>query len=139
MTSQSNGVTSLDEFIRKQYTPKASYLNYTVYIKGPPRPAPPADLQLFQQALALQLKGEKAQSIPVYRQYLIQEPDYYQAHFNLACALKDTGQCAAAIPEFERTLALWPGYKEAHLHLAACYGELGRHDIEQYHTSEYKK
>jgi len=104
-----------------------------------PRPPHPANLDLFNQALALQLKGEKVQSIPVYRQYLIQEPNYYQAHFNLACALMDTGQCEAAIPEFERTLALWPGYKEVHLYLATCYHQLGRKDEEQRHAEEYRK
>jgi tetratricopeptide (TPR) repeat protein len=85
-----------------------------------PRPAPPANLTLFQQALDLQKRGENAQAIALYRQYLMQEPDYYQAHFNLAYALMETGQCAAAIPEFERTLALWPGYDEVKIHLAQC-------------------
>ncbi len=139
LTSRSNGVTSLDEFIRKQYTPKANYLNYTVYIKDPPRPAPPADLQLFQQALTLQLNGQQEQSILLYQQYLLQEPDYYQAHFNLAHALMDRGQCESAIPEFERTLELWPGYKAAHLHLANCYRKLGRQDMERLHAKAYKK
>lgn len=118
-------------------------IGYNIFLyntkNNAPRPSPPADLNLFNQALALQLKGEKAQSISVYRQYLLQGPDYYQARFNLACALMDTGQCEAAIPEFERTLALWPGYKEAHLYLATCYRQLGRKDEEQRHAEEYRK
>lgn len=104
-----------------------------------PRPSPPVNLDLFNQALELQLKGENAQSIPLYQQYLMQEPDYYQAHFNLACALKDTGRCETAVFEFERTLELWPGYKEAHLHLASCYHELGHPDKVRQHEEQYKQ
>lgn len=139
LTAQSNGVTSLDDFIRNQYTPKASYSNYTVYIKDPPRPAPPANLQLFQQALTLQLNGKQEQSIPLYQEYLLQEPDYYQAHFNLAYAFMNMGQCESAIPEFERALELWPGYKAAHLHLANCYRKLGRQDMERVHARAYRQ
>ncbi len=85
------------------------------------RPARPADLALFTQALALQLNERNPlAAIPIYREHLAREPDDYQAHFNLGIALKDTGQCALAIPEFERTLALWPGYSEANIHLDAC-------------------
>ncbi len=117
-------------------------IGYSIFLyntKNIPRPPPPSDLHLFNQALALQLKGEKAQSIQVYRQYLLREPDYYQARFNLACALMDTGQCEAAIPEFERTLMLWPGYKEVHLHLANCYRKLGRQDEGRQHEEQYRR
>ena len=70
--------------------------------------------------------------------YLEQQPDYYQAHFNLGIALKDLHQYAAAISEFERTLELWPGYKEAHLHLAYCYKELGMTEEMRRHESLYQ-
>lgn len=103
------------------------------------RPSPPANLALFSQALNLQLQGNRDAAIPLYRAYLLQEPDYYQAHFNLGIALMETDQCPLAIPEFERTLELWPGYKEAHLHLARCYSAGGRVDKAQWHADESRK
>jgi 4-amino-4-deoxy-L-arabinose transferase-like glycosyltransferase len=86
-----------------------------------PRPAPPTELTLFNRALDLQRQGQKAPAIALYRQYLMQEPDYYQAHFNLAYALMESGQCVAAIPEFKRALELWPGYDEVRIHLQRCH------------------
>lgn len=102
------------------------------------RPSDPKNLAPFSEALRLQLNGQLQEAILRYRAYLKQEPDYYQAHFNLGIALKDTRQCAAAILEFERTLELWPGYKEAHLHLAGCNRELGRIGEMQRHEMLYK-
>lgn len=123
----------------RQPDEKIGYSIFLYNTKNIPRPPPPADLTLFNQALDLQVNGRNLESIPLYRQYISKEPDYYQAHFNLACALKDTGQCTAAIPEFERTLELWPGYKEAHLHLTLCYRELGRPEEGRRHEEEYRK
>ena len=89
------------------------------------RPSPPANLTFFSEALSLQMAGKLSEAVNKYKLYLKEEPDYYQAHFNLAIALKDLHQCSVAISEFNKTLALWSGYKEAHLHLANCYRELG--------------
>lgn len=122
----------------RQPDEKIGYSIFLYNTKNSPKPPHPANLLLFNQALTLQLKGEKEQSISLYRQYLLEEPEYFQAHFNLACALKDTGRCAEAIPEFERTLTLWSGYKEAHLHIASCYDELGQRDKAQWHLNRYK-
>ncbi len=102
------------------------------------RPGAPKNVAPFSEALRLQLNGQVPEAILHYREYLKQEPDYYQAHFNLGIALKDTHQCAAAILELERTLELWPGYKEAHLHLANCYRELGRIEEMQRHEMLYR-
>ncbi len=98
------------------------------------RPSPPLNLTLFSEALRLQLAGQLAEAVSKYQLYLKEEPDYYQAHFNLAMALKDLHQCESAIPKFNKTLELWSGYKEAHLHLANCYRELG--DIKQAEAHE---
>jgi tetratricopeptide (TPR) repeat protein len=102
------------------------FLYNTNRIPRYPRPVPPNELTLFNRALDLQQQGQNAQAIAQYRQYLIQEPDYYQAHFNLAYALMESSQCADAIPEFERTLELWPGYEEVQIHLKRCRLTLDR-------------
>ncbi len=106
-------------------------IGYSIFIYNsdnrPPLP-PPANLTLFSEALKLQLSGQPESAIPVYKKYLQQEPNYYQAHFNLGCALMDTHQCESAIPEFERTLELWPAYQEAHQYLAKCHRLLGEID-----------
>jgi hypothetical protein len=116
-------------------------IGYSIFIYNSKnlRPPPPANLTLFSQALALQLKGEIQAAIPLYQTYLTQEPNYYQAHFNLGAALLDTNQCPLAIPEFERTLELWRGYKEAHVYLAKCYAEIGRPDRSQWHAEQLRK
>jgi hypothetical protein len=106
-----------------RWRPPDQKIGYSIFLYNSShlRPARPANLALFAQALNLQLTEQNPlAAIPIYRAHLAREPDDYQAHFNLGIALKDTGQCALAIPEFERTLDLWPGYGEAHIHLDAC-------------------
>jgi hypothetical protein len=115
-------------------------IGYSIFIYNSKnlRPPPPANLELFSQALALQMKGQLQEAISLYQSYLKQEPDYFQAHFNLAHALMGSNQCAAAIPEFQRTLELWSGYRETHLHLSRCYRELGLPGQAEHHEQIYK-
>ncbi|MCX7112907.1 MAG: glycosyltransferase family 39 protein [Proteobacteria bacterium] len=115
-------------------------IGYSIFIynsKNRPQPKPPVNLSLFSQALKLQLSGQNQAAIPLYQDYLQQEPNYYQAHFNLGCALMDANQCAVAIPEFKRTLELWPGYQEAHHYLAKCYRNIGQLEQAQWHEQKY--
>lgn len=116
-------------------------IGYSIFIYNSKnlRPPPPANLTLFTQAFELQRKGKLLEAITLYQNYLKQEPDFYQAHFNLAAALQDTNQCLAAIPEYEKTLELWAGYKEAHLNLATCYRQLGFIERAQWHEEHYKQ
>ena len=115
-------------------------IDYSIFLYNSKnaRPGPPDNLTLFSSALRLQLAGQLPEAVVQYQMYLEQQPDYYQAHFNLGIALKDLHQYAAAISEFERTLELWPGYKEAHLHLAYCYKELGMTEEMRRHESLYQ-
>ena len=113
--------------------------NIFLYNSKNVRPSPPANLTLFTEALSLQMAGQLSDAVSKYQLYLKEEPDYYQAHFNLAIALKDLRQCASAIPEFNKTLALWSGYKEAHLHLASCYKELGDIKNSELHDHFYQQ
>ncbi len=117
-------------------------IGYSIFIynsKNRPRPNPPTNVSLFNQALDLQLKGQPQAAITLYQTYLGQEPNYFQAHFNLGYALMETNQCKAAILEFERTLELWPGYLEAHHHLAKCYRELGETTKSEWHEQQLAK
>jgi len=115
-------------------------IGYSIFIYNAhrvPRPSAPAELTLFNEALATQRGGDPTAAVPLYERSLRTEPDYYQAHFNLGCALKDTGRCLEAIEHFKTTLELRPGYTEAHLHIATCYTSLKRADLAQPHAQLY--
>jgi hypothetical protein len=103
------------------------------------RPAHPADLELFNQALKFQLVGQLFPAIRLYREYNEREPTYYQSHFNLGMALMQQGEYLSAIEEFNKTLQLWPGYTESFLHLAKCYRALGQEEKSLEYEMRYKK
>ena len=67
------------------------------------------------------------------------DPNYVQAHFNLAYALSKESDCGEAVKHFERVLELRPGYSAAHYHLAACYKALGDEGKASSHATIYER
>jgi tetratricopeptide (TPR) repeat protein len=85
-----------------------------------------APARRFKRAFELQQSGRAAEAIPIYRELILQSPQWVNARYNLGHALMSTGRCAEAVPELERVVAQQPDHPAAHLHLATCLEALGR-------------
>ncbi|HUO07062.1 MAG TPA: tetratricopeptide repeat protein [Phycisphaerae bacterium] len=75
----------------------------------------------LQQALTLHQSGNPAAAIPLYHQFLTQNPNHDPTHYNLALAHLQLGNPAAAIPHFQTVLSLAPHYMLAHANLGYAY------------------
>jgi tetratricopeptide (TPR) repeat protein len=61
-----------------------------------------------------------------FRKAIEQNPDFAEAHFNLAVVYAKTGRLPEAIKSLEQCVRANPNYTEAHYHLALAY--LQAHD-----------
>ncbi|MGN6370212.1 MAG: O-linked N-acetylglucosamine transferase family protein [Phycisphaerae bacterium] len=77
--------------------------------------------ETLQHALSLHQAGNPAAAIPLYQQFLAQNPTHDPTLYNLALAHLQLGQPAQAIPHFHRVLQLAPAYMLAHANLGYAY------------------
>lgn len=70
--------------------------------------------------------GKTEQAIDSFRRALELEPNYSDAHYNLATVLKETDHLTEALPYFQNALALNPHYVKAYNNLAETLKHKGR-------------
>jgi tetratricopeptide (TPR) repeat protein len=90
---------------------------------------------VFNYAMALGNAGDTGASIDRYLDALQIDPQFMQAHFNLAQIYFDKGQFQAAIPHFEEVLRVDPRNEPAHLQLARIFIQEGQRMQARNHLS----
>lgn len=83
-------------------------------------------LTWFNLATAQRNAGLMLDSIASYRQALVLDPVYAEAHSNLGEALRDHGDIDAAIASYQAALRLRPDLPQAHYSLGVLLYDLGR-------------
>jgi tetratricopeptide (TPR) repeat protein len=93
----------------------------------------------FEKSLKAKKKGRVDESIACLEKALEIDPDYMEAHVNLAAALLRKGQTSEAMLHLERAIELDPASGPAFLNLAIAYLEQGRpEDAERAARQAYK-
>ena len=90
---------------------------------------------LFNYAMALESAGDAAGAIDRYNEALRIDPQFMQAHFNLAQIYFDRGRFTAAIPHFEQVLKIDPRNTPAHIQLARIFIQQGQRVLARNHLS----
>jgi tetratricopeptide (TPR) repeat protein len=98
-----------------------------------------AKLFVFNYALALENSGDVTSAIDRYVDALRQDPNFMQAHFNLAQIYLDRGQFTQAIQHFEQVLRIVPQDTPAHIQLARIFIQQGQRALAQNHLSAVLK
>lgn len=81
----------------------------------------PMSTLLFQQAVAMQHKGETENAISAYQQLLTHYPDHLASRYNFACLLADLKKWPEAITEFDYILNQEPECVPACYNMAICW------------------
>ena len=76
--------------------------------------------------LALAKSGESQEAIKNYERALQLDPDYFEAHNNLANALNAAGRPQEALAHFEQALRLKPDSATIHFNLGITLAAIGR-------------
>jgi len=84
--------------------------------------------ELFHLGVSANVRGQLKEAAEYYRQTLILQPDYIEAHYNLGVTLYDLGRLEEAAASFSRAITLQPAYAEAHCNLANIFMTQGRLD-----------
>ena len=71
-------------------------------------------------------KGELDTAVKYYEKSIIINPEYAEAHFNLAKALQEKKLFESSIISYKKALKIKPQYAEAHNNLGGVFQELGR-------------
>ena len=95
----------------------------------PTLPLPPALAArvAFERGRELASKGKPEAAVEAYREAIIQNPDYAEAHNNLGNLMRDAGRSKEAEHYYRRAVDLRPAYGLAHLNLACLHHADGRH------------
>lgn len=80
----------------------------------------------FEKSLKAKEKGNAEESIACLEKALDIDPDYMEAHVNLAAALMRSGKIDKAVPHLERAIELDPASGPAFLNLGIAYLNQGR-------------
>ena len=73
------------------------------------------------------MPGRLTDAMAQYKEALRLNPDYAEAHNNLANALARTpGRLPEAVAQYEEALSIDPGYVAAHYNIASAYARMGR-------------
>jgi len=89
---------------------------------------PKEALKEFEKACKAKDKGQPEQSIAHLEKALEIDPDYMEAHVNLAAAMLRKGQVSQAVPHLERAIELDPAAAPAYLNLGIAYLNQGRNE-----------
>lgn len=65
--------------------------------------------------------GDLQTAVASYRQALILQPDFLEAHYNLGLVLQEQGELEEAIASYQRVLELNPNYAEVYFNLGKIY------------------
>lgn len=87
----------------------------------------------FTLALQYRDRGLPGKAIDEFRQALLAQPDYPDAHLNLGIAYGEQGRIDEAIHHLEAACASWPGDSLIHHNLATAYRIKGREQEAQIH------
>jgi len=68
--------------------------------------------------------GQFDRAVMLYEQALTIEPEYAEAHYNLASTLQELGQLDAAVKSYDKSLAIKPNYADAHNNLGNVLKDL---------------
>ncbi|MBF0094512.1 MAG: tetratricopeptide repeat protein, partial [Alphaproteobacteria bacterium] len=82
----------------------------------------------FSAAVAHQLAGRLDEAVANYRKGLESQPDYAEAHYNMALALHGLGRWDEAVASLRRALDIDPAYVDAHNNLGSVLYGLGHLD-----------
>ena len=77
----------------------------------------------FQIGNSLLEKGKITEAIACYRQVIKQQPNFFQAYYNLGQALNSCERWDEAIRAYQSSLALEPNYWEAYHHLGDVFSK----------------
>jgi tetratricopeptide (TPR) repeat protein len=96
--------------------------------KGFGNTRPPQAIDLYNQGVTYQQRGNLTAAIPCYRQALARDPYCWEAHYNLGLALYQTGQTQDAVTALQQTVQLNPDFAPAYCDLALALEDLERFD-----------
>lgn len=87
-----------------------------------------ATARLFNQAQALQKRGDRVGAQALYARVIAQQPTYADAHLSMGNLWGELGQPAKALQSYEHVLRLLPGSAEAHFNRANTLKALQRYE-----------
>jgi DNA-binding transcriptional MerR regulator len=125
---QPDGQTVLDFRLAPDHPEDVAYLRERDSSRNA-EPDPGAALEWFERGCRLDADAKRqSEAIAAYERSVQADPDFADAHCNLATVHYNQGRRDAARRGYERTLALEPNHVEAHFNLANLCEEEGRHE-----------